>query len=263
MYQAKGEDELTPVEEVLKVIRASLALIGNSSNYVSQLRRKTIIEALPADKANLAKIMKQVCKRQIENLGSELFRDQAIKAVSERVNTLETFSKTTSKSEVKLRQQPDRFLLRGPSRQVQGRCGHNRSTAGSEAPHPVKSVPLGSAQPVRGKLRYHPIHWKEISDSNCIVQTARGYRLELICHPLQLLPSTAAPIICRAAGNTGSGGVQSVAEKSNGGMLQPRRFLQLPFYRPQKGWRMVNYHHFWLLYSYPWTSHKNEAKGVT
>ena len=78
------EDELIPVEEVLKVIRASVALIGNSSNYVSQLRRKTIIEALPADKANLAKIMKQVCRRQIENTGPELFGDQAIKAVPSR-----------------------------------------------------------------------------------------------------------------------------------------------------------------------------------
>ena len=39
------EDEL--VEEVLKVIRASLVLIGNSSKYVSQLRRRIIIEAMP------------------------------------------------------------------------------------------------------------------------------------------------------------------------------------------------------------------------
>ena len=117
------EDELIPVEEVLKVIRASLALIGNSSNYVSQLRRKTIIEALPADKANLAKIMKQVCKRQIENSGSELFGDQAIKAVSERVNTLETFSKTASKSEVKLRQQPKRFFRGGPPAKYGGGAG--------------------------------------------------------------------------------------------------------------------------------------------
>ena len=117
------EDELIPVEEVLKVIRASLALIGNSSNYISQLRRKTIIEALPADKANLAKIMKQVCKRQIENSSSELFGDQAIKAVSERVNTLETFSKTASKSEVKLRQQSKHFFRGGPPTKYVGGPG--------------------------------------------------------------------------------------------------------------------------------------------
>ena len=58
------EDELIPAEEVLKVIRASVALIGNA-NYVSQLRRRTIIEALLAEKAKLAKIRKQVCRRQI------------------------------------------------------------------------------------------------------------------------------------------------------------------------------------------------------
>ena len=56
--------------------------------------------------------MKQVCKRQIENTGPELFGEQAIKAVSERVNTLETFSKTASRSEVKLRQHPKRFFFR-------------------------------------------------------------------------------------------------------------------------------------------------------
>ena len=49
------EDEL--VEEVLKVIQASLALIGNSSKYIYQLSRRIIIEALPADKANLANII--------------------------------------------------------------------------------------------------------------------------------------------------------------------------------------------------------------
>jgi len=88
------EDELIPVEEVLKVIQASVALIVNSSNYVSQLRR-SIIEVLPADKTNLAKIMKQVCR---EHWLRALWRS-AIKAVSERVNTLETF-----RLELKLRQ---------------------------------------------------------------------------------------------------------------------------------------------------------------
>ena len=139
------EDELIPVEEVLKIIRASLALIGNSSNYVSQLRRKTIIEALPADKANLAKIMKQVCRGQIKNSGSELFGDQAIKAVSERFNTLETFSKTASKSEVKLRQQPKRFFRGGPPAKYGGGAG----TTG--APY----IPLRDSS-VRVNSRYQP-----------------------------------------------------------------------------------------------------------
>ena len=38
-------------------------------------------------------------------------------------------------------------------------------------------------------MRYHLTYWREISDSNWIVQTARGYRLELIRHP----PSTPPP----------------------------------------------------------------------
>ena len=50
-----------------------------------------------------ANIMKQVCRRQIENTGSELFGDQAIKAVLDTI--LETFLKTASKPAVKLRKQ--------------------------------------------------------------------------------------------------------------------------------------------------------------
>ena len=272
------EDELIPVEEVLKIIRASLALIWNSSNYVSQLRRKTIIEALPADKANLAKIMKQVCRGQIENSGSELFGDQAIKAVSGRVNTLETFSKTASKSEVKLRQQPKGFFSRGPTRQVRGRCGHNRSTvhstqrqfrqsqqqvstssfqpqvlnqctfqergklsAAQKATYPVKPALLGSTQPVGGRLRYHLTYWRGISDSNWIVQTAGGYRLELIRHP----PSTPPPQQPRLSAEQ-----QEILELEVRNLLQKRAieechdqggFYSSLFIVPKKdgGWRTI------------------------
>ena len=38
-------------------------------------------------------------------------------------------------------------------------------------------------------MRYHLTRWREISDSNWIVQTARGYRLELVRQP----PSTPPP----------------------------------------------------------------------
>ena len=78
-------------------------------------------------------------------------------------------------------------------------------------------------------------------NSNWIVQTAGGYQLELIRHPPSIPPSTAAPTVCGAAGNTGAGGAQSVAEKSNRGMSRPRRFLQLPFIIPKEdgGWRTI------------------------
>ena len=117
------------------------------------------------------------------------------------------------------------FFSRWPTRQVRGWCGHNRSTVHStqrqfcqnqqqvstssfqlqvlnqctfqergklsaiqKAPYPVKPALLGSTQPVGGKLRYHLTFWREISDSNWIVQTAKGYWLELICHPLSTPP---------------------------------------------------------------------------
>ena len=273
------EDELIPVEEVLKIIRASLSLIGNSSNYVSQLRRKTIIEALPADKANLAKIMKQVSRGQIENSGSELFGDQAIKAVSERVNTLETFSKTASKSEVKLRLQPKRFFRGGPPAKYGGGAGttgapyiplrdssvrvNSRYQPRVFNPRYRTSVPFrkgGSSQLFRKPhtqsnqhTGVNPASRREVEISSNLLErkfrlkldstNSRGLSTRVNTPPPFNPPSTAAPTVCRAAGNTGAGGAQSVAEKSNRGMSRPRRFLQLPFYHPQKGRRMANYHH--------------------
>ena len=272
------EDELIPVEEVLKVIRASVALIGNSSNYVSQLRRKTIIEALPADKANLAKIMKQVCRRQIENTGPELFGDQAIKAVSERVNTLETFSKTASRSEVKLRQQPKSFFegARPPRTgavraQQEHRTFHSEtalsklaaglnlefSTPGIEPVHLSGKVEAHSysGSPILNQastVGVNPASRREVEISSNSME--RNLRLKLDSTNSQRLstrvsmstpfnpPTTAAPTICSTAGNTRSGGAQSVAEKSHRGMSRPRRLLQFPFYRPQKGWWMANHH---------------------
>ena len=91
------EDELIPAEEVLKVIRASVALIGNA-NYVSQLRRRTIIEALLAEKAKLAKIRKQVCRRQIA--GSISWRPSRRQPPDQ-----------PSRSVVKLRQQSKSFFF--------------------------------------------------------------------------------------------------------------------------------------------------------
>ena len=129
----------------------SVKLIGNSSNCLSQLSR-TIIEALPADKANLAKISKQVCRRQIENTGLELFGDLAIKAVSERVNTLETFSKTASRSEVKLRQQSKCFFRGGSPAKYGGGPG---ATGASYIPLGDRSVKVGSrSQPPVFNIRY-------------------------------------------------------------------------------------------------------------
>ena len=94
------EDDLIPVKEVLKVIQTSLALFGNSSNCLSQLRRRTINEALPADKANLAKIInssKTLWLRALWRSGHQgsIRKGQYLGGLFE----------TASKSEVKLRQQ--------------------------------------------------------------------------------------------------------------------------------------------------------------
>ena len=75
-----------------------------------------------------------------------------------------------------------------------------------------------------------------------MVQTARGYRLELVCQLLSTPPPWPAPTICSTTGNTRSGGAQSGAEKSHRRVSRPRRLLQFPFYRPRKEWWMANHH---------------------
>ena len=83
---------------------------------------------------------------------AQSFGDQAIKAVSERANILETFSKTASRSEVKLRQQSKVFFSSGPACQVRGGLG------ATGAPYILlrdSSVKVGSrSQPRVFNLRY-------------------------------------------------------------------------------------------------------------
>ena len=125
-----------------------------------------------------------------------------------------------SSLEIRPSRQCETQTARGPTSQVRGQSGCNRSTvhfaqrqlcqsrqqvstsnfqpqvsnqctfqergkltAIQEAPYPIKPVPWRSTQPVGGKLRYHLTHWRKISDSNWMVQTARGYRLQLVRQP--------------------------------------------------------------------------------
>ena len=222
--------------------------------------------------------MKQVCRGQIKNSGSELFGDQAIKAVSERVNTLETFSKTASKSEVKLRQQPKRFFegahppsMGAVQAQQEHRTFHSETVPSESTPGINLEFSTPGIEPIylSGKgealscseshipsqtstAGINPASRREVEISSNLLErnfrlkldstNSRGLSTRVNTPPPFNPPSTAAPTVCGAAGNTGAGGAQSVAEKSNRGMSRPRRFLQLPFYRPQKGRRMANYH---------------------
>jgi len=95
-----SQEELIPADEVLRVLQASLVLIGNSVNYISQQRREAILSAFPTSHSNLAKILRQICSKDFEvgEKETELFGSKAMEKVSERVNALEAFKKAIAKA---------------------------------------------------------------------------------------------------------------------------------------------------------------------
>ena len=89
-----GEDqELIPVSEVIKVAKDTLALIGNASNYIAQSRRKAFIDSISKTKPKLARFLREICREDLGEAGSELFGPQARKKITERANTIEAFNK--------------------------------------------------------------------------------------------------------------------------------------------------------------------------
>ena len=117
------------------------------------------------------------------------FGDQAIKAVSERVNILETFSKTASRSEVKLRQQSKSFLFEGARPPSTGWSGRNRSTIHSAQRQLCKS-------------------WQQVSTSSFQPQILNQCTFQ---ERVKLTVIQEAPTICSTAKNTRSEGAKSVA----------------------------------------------------
>ena len=85
-------DELIPVSAVNRACKASLKimLVGNATQYISHQRRENIISALPSSKANLGKILRQVCRSDTKMDEKEtcLFGTKLLEEVSERVTLL-------------------------------------------------------------------------------------------------------------------------------------------------------------------------------
>lgn len=124
--EMKGaKSELIPADVVLRSIQATLTLIGNATNYISIQRRENIIKALPKSRENLAKILKQVTKRDSIGEGTHLFGENAMDEVSKRITTLESFRKSASKADPKKQKQESRFLGKGPAAKYGGRPGRS------------------------------------------------------------------------------------------------------------------------------------------
>ena len=125
-----SQEELIPADEVLRVLQASLVLIGNSVNYISQQRREAILSAFPTSRSNLAKILRQICNKDFEvgEKETELFGSKAMEKVSERVNALEAFKKAVAKADTS-QKKGSRLLGKGPAAKY-------GSSAGQSSWHP-------------------------------------------------------------------------------------------------------------------------------
>lgn len=63
-------EELIPAKEVLKVAKESIALIGNAFNYISQARRRMIVDSF---RPKLAAFLEDICKDDLGEDTTELF----------------------------------------------------------------------------------------------------------------------------------------------------------------------------------------------
>ena len=93
-----GQGGLIQTEVVLEMIQKSLVLLGNASNYVSEIRRDLIIGKLSKKKRSLGRVLKSTCKKNKPE-GALLFGPAVYKAISERVDTLAAFNKTAGKAQ--------------------------------------------------------------------------------------------------------------------------------------------------------------------
>ena len=91
-FSGKPEEDV-PASEVLKVIRETLALVGNASAYIAQARRQAIIDKVKSSRPQLAAFMSEVCKEGSSEPCEELFGRDLKRKLSERAETISSFNK--------------------------------------------------------------------------------------------------------------------------------------------------------------------------
>ena len=95
-----GQGGLVPVDVVLEVIQRSLVLVGNASNYISQMRRDIIIRKLEDRNRGLARTLRSICKSRQPD-GDLLFGSTVHKALSDRAETVSALQKAAAKVDVR------------------------------------------------------------------------------------------------------------------------------------------------------------------
>ena len=95
-----GQGGLVPVDVVLEVIQRSLVLVGNASNYISQMRRDIIIRKLEDRNRGLARTLRSICKSRQPD-GDLVFGSAVHKALSDRAETVSALQKAAAKVDVR------------------------------------------------------------------------------------------------------------------------------------------------------------------
>ena len=114
-------DELIPVEEVFKVGKESLALIGNAAHLTTLKRRAGIVEAVKPKRPKLAAFLDETCLSEtaVEEPSSELFGPTIKKKIAERAATIKSFNDSVLSIDDPPKGR-DRFLGRGSTAKYGG-----------------------------------------------------------------------------------------------------------------------------------------------
>ena len=84
---------LVPVDIILDTLQKSVAMIGNATNYVSQIKREVIISQIEIKKKGLVQILRKACKADLGEAEKELFGPTFRKTLKEKADAMVTFEK--------------------------------------------------------------------------------------------------------------------------------------------------------------------------
>ena len=106
--------EYSPTEDVLRVTKDTLALLGNASNYISQVRRNQFIGSMTNQRPAVARFLRDITKEGNCGKDAELFGTDIQKKVTDRADTIDAFNKAVSKVEKQAKPE-GRFLAKRPA----------------------------------------------------------------------------------------------------------------------------------------------------
>lgn len=111
--------ETIPTSDVVKVMKDTLALLGNAVSYISRTRRSQFISSINNQRPTVAKFLREVTKDSNTNAGPELFGPEIQKMVTTRADTIDAFNKAVSKVETTTKRtgsgRENRFLSGRPT----------------------------------------------------------------------------------------------------------------------------------------------------